>query len=504
MNIQSKILNFINRVESDIPVSKWQINKIKIWPYIRIQMACDLFLKEDFSENNQVTKYVKVHKKIFGIVRTSCEAIVNYYKDYSKNDRREDEIDVLYYICASTRFFKINNKWYNPYSDTFYSIINKYGIKQRVLEVASDFQWRIPRFRESKFIQLRFFFYQLKALAYSKYTSLGVDKLEDLGSLDTMLMETFRKYQKLDDLYFNSRLILLTLYRNYYLKKFKKWKPKVMVCSGYYSLDVLALISVCNELGIRSIEVQHGVQGNFHFAYRDWSIIPDEGYQLFPNIFWTWGSTEKANIDSWLKGNKHHVAVVGGNPCLYILDENGADSTLIMHDEIQQLFKQTPSDKNIIYTLQSFYEVPENIVNAILSTPNWNWWLRVHPQYSETKSAIVQKFRTLGCKNVFVEEAGIYPLKVLLQYMDVHITEFSSSVLEAWALGIPSVVISDRAVNLFADLIEDGFVKYAVSAEEIIQDVNGFSQKSKSSGEGLGVIDFENAVKKYIIDHIKS
>jgi hypothetical protein len=501
MNVQSKILNFINKVESEIPVSKWEIDNIKIWPYIRIQMAFDLFLKEDFNEKNQVTKYVKIHKKIIGIFKTTCEAIINYYRDYKKNDQKNNEIDVLYFISSSTRFFKVNKKWYSPYCDTFYPIVKKYGMRQRVLEVASDFQFRIPRYRNSKLIQIRFFFYQFKALIYSKLTDLKLDRFDDLARLESILRENFVTYQKFDVKYFNSRLILFKFYRDYYMKQFVKWKPKVMVCSGYYSLDVLALTSVCNELGIRSIEIQHGVQGNYHIAYRDWSKIPIDGYQLFPNIFWTWGKAEKDNIDSWLKGHKLHEAVVGGNPCLYILDDNMVDLTSSMHTEVQLFLNNNPAEKNIVYTLQSFYDVPEDITSAILSKPNWNWWLRVHPQYSETKKAIVERFKTLQCNNVFVEEAGAYPLKVILHYMDVHITEFSSSVLEAWALGIPSVVISDRAINLFADLIKEGFVKYAESENEIIEYINTFSQKNKLKNT-TSIDEFEKAIKKHIIDYI--
>ena len=41
-----------------------------------------------------------------------------------------------------------------------------------------------------------------------------------------------------------------------------------MVC--YYDFKSLALTWASNELGIKSIDFQHGVQGPYHMAYASW------------------------------------------------------------------------------------------------------------------------------------------------------------------------------------------------------------------------------------------
>jgi hypothetical protein len=442
-NIQSKILSFLNKIEKDIPVNTWKVGSRNIWPLIRITMAFDLFLVEDFNSNNQIAKYRGFYSKFVKVFETFLLGIINYFRDFSKNDFSDSKIDVLYLINSSTRYFKLDGKWYNPFSDPFYSIINKHNIKQRVIELTSDYQYRIPRYRKSKLVQLDFFIIQLRALIISKFKKIDFKKFEGLDLLNRNLSSSFSKYKKIDENYFNSRIIAFELYRKYYLRRLKKWQPKVIICHGFYSPDVLALISAANELNIKTIEVQHGVQGKFHLAYSNWNNIPKEGYELFPDLFWTWTKSEQNNINQWIQHNAKHKVIVGSNPGLYILDEFGNDTSVEISKSIKKVIDSRPSSKNIVFTVQAFFELPDFLINIIKVRTDWNWWLRVHPQYSETKQPLIDKFEKLKCKNVIINEAGLFPLTELLKFMDLHITEFSSSVIEAKCLGKGSVVIND-------------------------------------------------------------
>ncbi len=500
-NIQSEILSFLNKIEKEIPVNNWKVGNRNIWPLVRITLAFDLFIVEDFNSNNQIAKYRSFFSKLLKVVKTIFIGFLNYFKDFSMNDFSNSQVDVMYLINSSTRYYKVDGKWYNPFSDPFYSIINKQNIKQRVVELTSDYQFRIPRYRKSKFVQLDFFLIQFKALIISKFRKIDFRKFEGIDILNSKLSSTFLKYKKLNEHYFNSRLIAFELYRKYYLKALKKWQPKVIVCHGFYSPDVLALISAAKELNIKTIEVQHGVQGKYHLAYSNWNNIPVEGYELFPDVFWTWTESEKKNIESWLQTNTKHKVIVGTNPGLFILDERGDDTSIEISNKIKSFINSKPAEKNIIFTVQAFFELPEFLINTIVNNSNWNWWLRVHPQYSETKKPIVEKFESLGCKNVIVEEAGAFPLTELLKFMDLHITEFSSSVIEAKSLGVNSVVINDKGKNLYSEFIELGEVKFAGNETDLFDAI-----KSLSNSKQTSIINefekFQTAIQEEIINDI--
>jgi hypothetical protein len=501
-NIQSKILTFLNNIEREIPVNSWKVGDRNIWPLIRITMSFDLFLLEDFSPNNQISKYRGFYSKFFKVIETTFAGIFNFFKDFSNNDLSNSKIDVLYLINSSTRYYKLNNKWYNPFSDPFYSLLNKASIKQRVIELTSDFQYRIPRYRKSKLIQLDFFIIQFKALLLSKFSKIDFKKFEGLEILNKNVKEKFSEYNKFDESYFNSRIIAFELYRKYYLRKLRKWQPRVIVCHGFYSPDVLALISASKQLKIKTIEVQHGVQGKYHLAYSNWINIPEEGYELFPDVFWTWTQSEKKNIDSWLLNTTEHKAIVGSNPGLFILDRDGNDSSIGISNSISAFLQTKPASKNIIFTVQAFFELPDFLISIIRNNRSWNWWLRIHPQYSDTKKPLIEKFESLKCTNVIIEEAGLFPLTELLKFMDLHITEFSSSVIEAKSLGVNSVVINDKGKNLYSEYIEEGNVIFADNETDLYNAIFKLTyNKNKNQCNEFEI--FKNAIELEITNEVK-
>jgi hypothetical protein len=255
-------------------------------------------------------------------------------------------------------------------------------------------------------------------------------------------------------------------------------------------------------LKIKTIEVQHGVQGKYHLAYSNWNNIPKEGYELFPDVFWTWTQYEKKNIDSWLLNTSKHKAIVGSNPGLFIIDRDGNDSSIEISNCILAFLQSKPASKNIIFTVQAFFELPDFLISIIKNNPSWNWWLRIHPQYSETKKPLIEKFESLNCTNVIIEEAGLFPLTELLKFMDLHITEFSSSVIEAKSLGVNSVVINDKGKNLFSEYIEEGIVNFADNETDLYNAILKLTDnKNKNQNNEFEI--FKKAIELEIINEVK-
>ena len=70
----------------------------------------------------------------------------------------------------------------------------------------------------------------------------------------------------------------------------------------------------CRRFGIPSIDIQHGVQGDYNAGYGRWLRVPVAGYELLPSIFWCWSKDEADSIEKWSqKVQASHKAIVGGN-----------------------------------------------------------------------------------------------------------------------------------------------------------------------------------------------
>jgi len=73
-----------------------------------------------------------------------------------------------------------------------------------------------------------------------------------------------------------------------------------------------------------------------------------------------------------------------------------------------------------------------------------------------------------GIKDVELGQATSLPLYALLRHMDLHITEYSSTVIEAEAFGVPSVVMNPLEADMFQEQISSGWALPAYTAEEVM------------------------------------
>ena len=81
----------------------------------------------------------------------------------------------------------------------------------------------------------------------------------------------------------------------------------------------MGLLLAAKRNGIRTIDIQHGVQSENDFLFSSWTNIPTNGYELLPDIFWCWSNVEKENIDKWtVNSDNLYSAFTGGNPVLEI------------------------------------------------------------------------------------------------------------------------------------------------------------------------------------------
>jgi hypothetical protein len=204
----------------------------------------------------------------------------------------------------------------------------------------------------------------------------------------------------------------------------------------YYGLQGMAFVLACRRAGIPVVDLQHGLQGTVHFAYAQWHDIPLTGHPLLPDVFWVWSEAEAAVIRAWAPPSGAHRALVGGNPWLEDFDRG--------HRDESAADPGTPA-RRVLYTLHGMETDAElDLIGSYLSgsPAEWTWWVRPHPTVPGG-----------GARLRGSDRRATAPLPDLLREADVHVTSHSSVVLEAEALGVPSVITSTVGQEVFADQI---------------------------------------------------
>src|SRR5207253_11421849 len=86
---------------------------------------------------------------------------------------------------------------------------------------------------------------------------------------------------------------------SFFRPRLERLRPSLAFVVNYYDARCMALILACRELGIRSVDIQHGVQGELHGAYGSWRRVPAGGYAVLPSIFWCWSGDEARTLRAW-------------------------------------------------------------------------------------------------------------------------------------------------------------------------------------------------------------
>ena len=82
-------------------------------------------------------------------------------------------------------------------------------------------------------------------------------------------------------------------------------------------------------------------------------------------------------------------------------------------------------------------------------------------------------------ESINIIDATEIPLYIILQHMDVHITEFSSIVLEAQQFGVPSIVVHELGKSLYNKQIQSGIAVFADTSDKLIDSINMFGKKTQ-------------------------
>jgi len=431
------IVDTLNNYEHKFDVASWQYDGIHIWPIIKT--IC--FIKWFYKYNKQIKK---------GASRMTFGAKVCLLKDSML-----EWIQTLLISKKNVAIFATGGDWQNALTDNNQSV-NRF--LHPIFEEESDDDHVYAQYSDkATYTTSHVSFLKLLALVRvsritNRFSASDFSKsMADHQEFQQFKIEISEKskidFDKILTTSLVSNMREFFAYHQAYKKLLNKYRPKVCMFSGYDKVQNYALIYEANSRNIPTVDVQHGLTGKLHVGYSQFLNIPEGGYNVLPSTFWCWDDDSKKTVDHWAKDSESVQSFVGGNPWL-------------SYTSNQQLPVQLPTDKRILLVTLQHNGIPTVILDAIHNSASHFFWIvRVHPRFSSIKADIEEDLKEcIENNNVLVHNAIDIVLPPLLKRVDVHITQFSSTVLEASYLGVPSVVLDPIGVSSYQHLIDQGVV----------------------------------------------
>lgn len=207
-----------------------------------------------------------------------------------------------------------------------------------------------------------------------------------------------------------------------------------VVVSNFYSPENLALIAIANKFKVVSLDIQHGVQKNV-IAYERLNKFPAS---LRPTKIVNWADEIPSDMDARTSYRNFLDGGIKGKKCLVTLQPSNSDGFL---DDL-----------------------------SLLSDAGMEVIVRPHPRrngevFLENLSAKLYKHIQIRSDTDLSDE---------FNECDIHLSEYSSSLLESASAGGLSVALHEIALTYMCDEIRDGKILYFSSLKAFILD----SQKS--------------------------
>lgn len=479
---EKETLSFINKIEEKYPVEQWNINGVHIWPLIRLRLGHQLLFGEDVAyEVRKRNSYGKVIKRAF-------ERLLNFFKlyicDCDKNSHYNGE-EILAVINNVNRDIKLKGgRWYNQIVNPICESLENAGKRIFYLEyIANSSNIRMPRFNKSKIINFELICYILK-------DKLNIFKKNDayLPRYDEFISYCNANGLNTDNFYVTMLANRLLAEKKFFLKLLQGTNINLILLSNWSSVVEMGLTMAAKQLGIRCMYINHGYYSIESFYNFGWSKEPEGLYECRPNYYWCWTEKSALVMNQELPNGK---AIYGGPP--YVLAwQNGLKNKL---DSINvELEKNIPKGKKVVLFTLSNDDVgrevyPDWLFDVVKATEvDYFWLFRKHKAFWGTVQDEICREVEHYC-NVEWRMSSRLPLLQLLEISDVHVTYNSSTLIEAEAMGVNTVIFSEMWQDRYAEQLANGTAVYANSKDSMIKKLDECCKNKRKIRYENGVIE---------------
>ena len=460
------MIKIINDIEKRFPVDEWRIDDICVWPLIRIETAMRLQSKNAISNSNKFPRFLSRIKQAVAMLVGWARYYHALIRDKAGNAKLDRSYDALFVDYTVSRT-KLGNSYRNRLCGPIQEALDELGYSSLLCESSSKHEYRVPRYGKSLFIEkqinevlLRCFLSQRTKPeecfleGYAEAISYACSEYKISLPSITILCKRMNCFSSLEK--FWDRILDVI-------------KPKFVFVVCYYSLVNMALLSVCERKGIPTVDIQHGVQGHFHLAYGSWSRVPSYGYNVLPNYFLVWSEEEKNAIGDWSrKAGGQHRALVAGNLWLESWRDSNSPQRAWFEPFLQKYLVRPEGKVRILVTLQPICYPPAWFFAYLKkNSSRFDVWIRLHHTMIEKQRDVEKLIKLYELTDANLMEATELPLPGVLLLSDIHITLFSSVVIEAAQFHVPSIVMDPDHAHYYDSYLADGKCYTAFSEEEL-------------------------------------
>lgn len=435
---RKEIMQLINHWEIKYPVDAWNVEGLDIWPFLRMQIFKLLISKKVTTVRSRSLK-LKLTDGLFKVFFG--------FLDYLKLKKK---LSSVAYLFVSNQAYRqlVKDVYFNRFSDPLMDQ-SEFQHLSVLLEAAKTEEFTKPNYKSNRLIQLSrivecfYFIYQLR----NKLLPVKNTKLR-LESYDDFLIEIERDFPQL-----MNKLSQKSIKRIGNLIRFYSWEWNNMLSTNnldkiiitcYYGIENMVLIKTAKDLKIPTIDIQHGVINELHYAYGSFKKVPHGGFNSLPQEFWVWSDYEAKVINKWSDSIKHK-AINYGNIWVDAVLDNKVD--------FSNLLNEMPNDKPIVlYTLSNRDDIfPDFLVEAVKALKHkYHIWFRLHPRQIPFMKQIEEHMTLKGLHDIEIMKPTFLPLPLILKYASLHITQFSTVVIEAALFKVNSVLIHPVGKDYYA------------------------------------------------------
>lgn len=439
-----RLIEAFGRFEKEYPLSDWRAYGIDFWPSLKMELWF-LLIHRDNPKKRRPERNA--------LLRTATRAVRLIQATFVYQRLKLKRVD---YVLSGAHTHRV--VWQNRHVNRFFAPLKEHMQNSGISFLETDYLSLAKTSGDSVRLDRLLPLFTFNKIGFNetnlpRFLEFRKEAAEcfrveesEISSLLSEVSEKIRSWYKL------------------YSFIFKHTRPKYALGLSYYSPAILGMNLAARKMDVVSVDIQHGMQGNMHPAYR-FVNLPDDSFNILPQEFWCWDSWSAENIKSW--GRDRHEAKILGHPWIDYLQKK-------VNSEAIELIVEK---KRILYTPQTISPLVDNyLLRAIKATTDkYDWWIRLHPRSSsEQRQELSQLLEANGLTGKLnVDSATEEPLPLILKSTYLHISKFSGCLIEAAMSSVPSLILEELGSDMFAGLVEAGYAKSFIdpTTEDIVTEI---------------------------------
>lgn len=473
-------MDIINQIEENFDVNSLVFRGIKIWPYLRHEIIYGYFYKKEESKDNEpvnlktvLADYYYAYKS-FQKGKKKIRQSLNL--DLENEDTEIRKVPNLFLIRNGSRLTDVNQKKFNKFLEPYIDFIFPLLGESKIIEQISSTKFIYHRYSKSRMIDLEInkamYLCNKKQLTQYLWGRYHKDAIQNYSKFLNFCKENHIKIF-LNEYQLKNKLLQIWQLKKMWSKIFIEYQVQNIFIGNFDQLIYYAAILAAHELGINSIEVQHGMIGEKHWSYAMWNVVPNEGYEMLPTHYWCWGKMYAEIIDKWASKTTKHQSIIGGN--LWLKDwkeENDYVKEITLEYDTSKLEN---IDKPLILFSAQPLETPDFIYEVIKNTQTqYQWLIRLHPGMLNDKGQYREMLLNKGITQFILQASQEMPLYLVLPKVKLNLTLSSTVSNEALAFGVLSIILNDYGKECFQEAIESNAFFYASNYKQLENMIQNF------------------------------